>query len=67
MLCKMEKEMIKLSQLDPNMTTEQLINHLLDMKVYKIINDLTPKPNIIYELSDIEQVWDILRLRLIFK
>ena len=59
--------MIKLSQLDPNMTTEQLINHLLDMKVYKIINDLTPKPNIIYELSDIEQVWDILRLRLIFK
>ena len=63
----MEKEMIKLSQLDPNMTTEQLINHLLDMKVYKIINDLTPKPNIIYELSDIEQVWDILRLRLIFK
>ena len=59
--------MIKLSQLDPNMTTEQLINHLLDMKVYKVINDLTPKPNIVYELSDMEQVWDILRLRLIFK
>lgn len=59
--------MIRLSQLDPNMSKDELINYLLDMKVYKVINDLTSKPNIIYELSDIEEIWDILRLKLIFK
>jgi hypothetical protein len=59
--------MIKLSTLDPSLTTEELIDYLLDKKIYKIINDLTPKPNVVYELDELQQVWDLLKLSLIFK
>lgn len=59
--------MIKLSTLDPTLSTEELINYMLDNKIYKIINDLTPKPNIIYEMDDLIEVWDVLRLVLVFK
>ena len=59
--------MIKLSTLDPNMSTQELIDYLLDKKVYKVINDLTPRPNVVYELNELFQVWDLLRLTIIFK
>lgn len=59
--------MIKLSELDPELSVEDLIDFLLDMKVYKVINDLSDKkPYIEYGLNDLYEVWDNLRILLYF-
>jgi len=59
--------MIKLSELDPELSVEDLIDFLLDMKVYKVVNDLSDKkPYIEYELNDLYEVWDNLRILLYF-
>jgi hypothetical protein len=60
--------MIKLSELDPELDIEEIINFLLDKKIYIVVNDLvTKKPFIKYELNDLYQVWDFLRMTLVLK
>jgi len=59
--------MIKLSELDPDLSVEDLIDFLLDMKIYKVVNDLSDKkPYVEYELDDLYVVWNNLRILLYF-
>lgn len=68
MLSMKKERKINLSDLDPYLETDELIDYLLDIKTYKVVNDLTEKkPFIEYELSDLEKVWNTLKLLLIFK
>lgn len=60
--------MIKLSELDPNMDVDELIDYLLDFKVYKIVNDLErKKPQPVYSLQDLYEVWDLLRIKIVLQ
>jgi len=60
--------MIKLSDLDPELNVDQLIDYLLDRKIYIVVNDLSPKkPYVKYELNDLYETWEILRLMLTLK
>jgi hypothetical protein len=59
---------IKLSAMDPDLSTEDTINFMLDNGISYIINDLSfTKPYVEYELSDLEDVWLALADALRFK
>jgi hypothetical protein len=65
---KKEIRKINLSDLNPYWETDELIDYLLDIKTYILVNDLSDKkPFIEYEMQDLYTVWDNLRLLLIFK
>lgn len=65
---KKEIRKVNLSDLNPYWETDELIDYLLDIKTYTIVNDLSDKkPYIEYEMQDLYTVWDNLRLLLIFK
>ena len=54
----MTKRMILLSSLDPNLTQEEVMNYLLDNKVYIVINDLLGRPYVKYDLDELLFLWD---------
>lgn len=56
--------MIPLSKLKPykNHTNLEIIDLILHWGYIGVINDLTPAPNVEYELDDLIKVWDKLKL-----
>jgi hypothetical protein len=40
---------------------DEVVNYLLDNGYEGVINDLTPSPNIEYDISDLYDVWDRLK------
>lgn len=48
---------LKLSEV-PDLTTNEVIDFLLDRGATGIINDLTPEPQIEYALDDLLVVWE---------
>lgn len=53
--------MIELSKMNPIWEIDEVINFLLDNGYTTIVNDLTPSPNIEYEMDDLYDVWDNLK------
>jgi hypothetical protein len=53
--------MLELSRLNPMWEIDEVINYLLDNRYDGVINDLTPSPNIEYDISDLFYVWDNLK------
>jgi hypothetical protein len=58
---KCENKMVKLSGLNPMWEIDEVVNYLLDNGYVGVINDLTPSPNIEYDISDLYDVWDNLK------
>lgn len=57
--CKIN--MIELSKMNPIWEIDELVNFLLDNGYDGVVNDLTPLPNIMYDISDLYDVWDNLK------
>ena len=62
------KKKIKLSDLDPTLNVDEIIDFLLDLRVYIIVNDIVRKrPLIEYELDELYEVWDLLRTMIVLQ
>jgi hypothetical protein len=53
--------MVELSKLDPMWEIDEVVNFLLDNGYDGVLNDLTSVPNIEYDISDLYDVWDMLK------
>jgi hypothetical protein len=53
--------MIELSKLNPMWEIDEVVNFLLDNGYDTVVNNLTPAPNIEYDISDLYDVWDMLK------
>jgi hypothetical protein len=47
--------------MNPIWKIDEVVNFLLDNGYDGVVNDLTPLPNIMYDISDLYDVWDNLK------
>ena len=52
------KDYFPFSKLDKKYCLEELLNYLIDNNYIGIINDLTEKPHVEYDLQDLVVIWN---------
>lgn len=55
-------KLIELSKMSPIWEIDEVVNFLLDNKYEGIVNDLTPYPNIQYDINDLYDCWNTLKV-----